>query len=513
MDLFKSQFDRIQKQLSALTPSQKMLTAAMVAIMVMTLVWWGRYAGEPEMEALLPQSISADDLPNIEAALDAKGIKHVMSGDKLLVPADRKLEAVANLMYNHALPHNAQDGFDEVLKNINPFMSQTQTDKMWNRGKEMTVAQIITHFPDVAEANVMIDPTRERAFGGGVEPSATVTITTRSGSNIPKHLVDAAADAVQGALSSLPRKNIKVVINGAPSHVRIADDLNGGMDGSEQIEKTQAAEALWVDHVEKAVCIANAMVTVTVNVDNTHQIEHIKKYDKDGVIQKESEIETKTTETVGSASGGADAGVGANTQLSVAASAPAAAGPTSTTESNVTKMHIAVPETTVERTTPAGGFKPIAACVRVPLSLLFAAIYTHDNPSVKEPTEVQMAKMIDAQLKKTREAVQTTTGLAPEFVSVDTYLDPAPIASIPMTASAGMSMALLTGGHIRDAVLGVLALVSLFMVSMMVKKGTPAPLAIAAPVPAGPATVIEVGGELAGEVGTGNTNARRHGNG
>ena len=68
MDLFKPQLDRIQKQLSALTPSQKMLTAAMIAIMVMTLVWWGHYAGEPEMEALLPQAISQDELPRVEAA-------------------------------------------------------------------------------------------------------------------------------------------------------------------------------------------------------------------------------------------------------------------------------------------------------------------------------------------------------------------------------------------------------------------------------------------------------------
>ena len=73
MDLFKSQFDRIVQQLSALTPSQKMLTAATVAIMVMTLVWWGRYAGEPEMEPLLPQAISADELPRVEMELDAEG--------------------------------------------------------------------------------------------------------------------------------------------------------------------------------------------------------------------------------------------------------------------------------------------------------------------------------------------------------------------------------------------------------------------------------------------------------
>src|SRR5580704_12988645 len=111
MDLFKAQIERIQKQLSALTPSQKMLTAAMVAIVAMTLVWWGRYAGEPEMEPLLPQAISADELPRVEMELDAKGIKHVMSGDKILVPADRRVEAVAGLMYSHVLPRNAKDGF------------------------------------------------------------------------------------------------------------------------------------------------------------------------------------------------------------------------------------------------------------------------------------------------------------------------------------------------------------------------------------------------------------------
>src|SRR6202051_1286115 len=113
MDLFKAQIDRIQKQLAGLTPSQKMLTAALVAIVVMTLIWWGRYAGEPEMEALLPQAISVDELPRVEMDLDAKGIKHTMSGDRLLVPADRKVEAVASLLYAHALPRNAKDAFDD----------------------------------------------------------------------------------------------------------------------------------------------------------------------------------------------------------------------------------------------------------------------------------------------------------------------------------------------------------------------------------------------------------------
>ena len=62
MDLLKSQLDRIQRQLAGLTASQKMLTAALVAIMVMTLIWWGRYAGEAEMEPVLDQAFSQDDI-------------------------------------------------------------------------------------------------------------------------------------------------------------------------------------------------------------------------------------------------------------------------------------------------------------------------------------------------------------------------------------------------------------------------------------------------------------------
>ena len=101
-------------------------------------------------------------------------------------------------MYSHALPRNARDGFEEVLKNINPFMSEKMASDLWNHGKEQTVAQIIGDFPDVSLAKVVIDPMREVRIGGGIEPSATVTITMRSGIKASQQLVDAAADVVQG---------------------------------------------------------------------------------------------------------------------------------------------------------------------------------------------------------------------------------------------------------------------------------------------------------------------------
>src|SRR3712207_1348762 len=105
MDFLKSQFERIQQQLTGLTPSQKMLSASLVTIMVMTLWLSGRYAAAPEMEPLLSQALGDDEITRIGSQLTAAGIKHTVGPDRrLLVPADRKIQALANLASVNALP-------------------------------------------------------------------------------------------------------------------------------------------------------------------------------------------------------------------------------------------------------------------------------------------------------------------------------------------------------------------------------------------------------------------------
>src|SRR5436305_15321825 len=127
MDLFKAQLDRIQRQLGGLSASQKMLTASLVAIMIMTLVWWGRYAGEPETEPLFTQSIMPDEATRIIAALEAAGIKASSVGDRLMVPSGDKLKAYSVLAYANALPRDGKDAFEDIVKNINPLQAESTT--------------------------------------------------------------------------------------------------------------------------------------------------------------------------------------------------------------------------------------------------------------------------------------------------------------------------------------------------------------------------------------------------
>jgi flagellar biosynthesis/type III secretory pathway M-ring protein FliF/YscJ len=506
MDLLKAQLDRIQKQLGGLSATQKMLTAALTAIMVITVVWWGRYAGEAEMVPLLNQSFTTSDLGRIQGRLDEKGIKYTTSADKLLVPSDRRMEILSDLTYSRLMPHSTQEGFDSMLKQMSPFDPEDKQAKLWNHSKEMLLAQIIGSFPDVVQADVMIDPKSVPRIGeGSIEPSATVNISLRDGVKASQRLVDAAAGAVAGAEAGINTSRIKVVINGMAQKVHDADNP---MDGSDQLGLLQQHEASAEERVRKTYSdIPGLLVSVTMKLNTTTIHTEKKDYDAKGTVQKVISSTSETDQTTGaSQTGGGEAGIMPNVGLSAGGGGGSGGGQTH--EKTDEKMTVMVPETHTVSSTPAGDATAIGAAVRVPLSY-FARMMQAMNGSTSEPSYAQLRPLIDDELKKMRLTVATDVGLkTADEVSIDTYVDVSPsLASAPVAAASGFGVSHVVGGHAKEIALGALAIMSLFMASMMVRKASPSPLlatASAAGSGAGASqgdrkTILTAGEALAGE--------------
>ena len=88
-------------------------------------------------------------------------------------------------------------------------------------------------------------------------------------------------------------------------------------------------------------------------------------------------------------------------------------------------------------------------------------------------------------------AVATLLTVAPDRVSIGYFHDIVePVSTQPVVASTMGSVSGLVGGHAREIALGMLAIMSLFMASMMVRKSTPAV------VPAAPQSTIPVAPSL-----------------
>jgi len=69
----------------------------------------------------------------------------------------------------------------------------------------------------------------------------------------------------------------------------------------------------------------------------------------------------------------------------------------------------------------------------------------------------------------------------PDKVEVDPYYDYLPAGDSLAQPAVASSIPVAITGHVKEIALGFLAVVSLFMVSMMVRKSTPAPVVIAKP--------------------------------
>ena len=518
MDLLKAQLERIQNQLAGLTATQKMLAAALTAIMVITVVWWGKYAGEAEMVPLLNQSFSPADLGRIQERLDEKGIHYTVLSDKLSVPADRRMEILSDLTYSRLMPRSTQEGFDSMLKQMSPFDPEDKQTKLWNHSKELLLSQIIGSFPDVLQADVMIDPTNNPRIGdGGIEPSATVNISLRDGAKATQRMVDAAAEAVSGAQAGINASHIKVVVNGVAQKVHDSDDpMNNATD---QLALLQQHEASVEQRVRNNFSdIPGLLISVTMKVNTTSVHTEKKDYDAKGAVQKAISSTSETDQSTGPSQAGGEAGVVPNTGVSVAGGGGSSSGQSH--EKTDDKFTVMVPETHTVSSTPAGDATAIGAAARVPLSY-FSRKMQAITRSTQDPTYAQLKPLIDEELKTMRSTIATIAGLSsPETVTIDSYVDISPsLASAPVAAASGLAVSALVGGHAKEIALGVLAVMSLFMASMMVRKASPAPLPIrAGSVGGGGGTVsasvatapekrnfLNSGEDLAGEAGSGDT--------
>jgi flagellar biosynthesis/type III secretory pathway M-ring protein FliF/YscJ len=158
----------------------------------------------------------------------------------------------------------------------------------------------------------------------------------------------------------------------------------------------------------------------------------------------------------------------------------------------------------------AGLGVPKGAAVLVPRSHV-VNVLKHGKQNPPEPDEQQIEAWFAKELPKYQQMVKTAVGLASESqVSMALYTDlfpPQPAGGAAPVQPGALSTASLTamaGTHSREIMLGGLAVISLFMVSMMVRKGSPASVAAATgSLQTVPMPVLDASEQLAGEVSEG----------
>lgn len=481
MDLIRQQIERIQSQLAGLSLSQKMLAFALVAIAGMTLWYWTTRASQRDMVPLFAQVISPEETARTTTALSAAGIPHEVRNGLVLVSPARSTEAWSSVAFSQALPGNSAQAFDTMLGNVTPWESTGVLREKFNRAKGQMLGQMIARFPGVSAADVVISPDLRLGVQNRVEPSATVTVMTRNQSGGDRRLAESVAYTVAGAVSGLNRDKVHVTIDGIVFPIR--DRAGGVAGGDEIIELKRAHERHVEDQIRQLLAfIPRLHVSVTADL-NTKQVSETRKtVDPDRKVQIAEREMTETTETE---SGQPAAEPGAVANIALAAAPSGSEGGRSSTEKLETsfKVDFGVTET---RTQDAGGQGRVTGVsVRVPRSY-FVQIWRGRNPSAtEEPTEDVLQPIVTAELAKIQQEVVTISAVPDSSaVSVGEYVDVMPMVAAEATMAVATSegVTTLASGYAKEIAIGVLAVVSLFMVSRMVKRSYPPPPPTSKPV-------------------------------
>lgn len=534
MDQLRKVLTLITGQLTKLTPTQKLLFGSVCVIALMSLFLVSQYAGKAQMVELIPAGTPEDQAKAAEY-LDGAGIPYEFNSEKkVIVPTERKFPALARMAKAQVISGQAMLGRNNLVEHQDWLKPKAVQDQMYVTALCNDLAHVISNFPgfDAAKrAEVFISAPETAGLGSPVKRSvATVTVFPNSGTKLDQGTVDALADLVAGTTAGLETKNVSI-IDGVNRRSYRAGQENG-FSANGYIEQVAIVEERVrdkiVDHLGRF--IGDVVVSVNAIVDGSRtDVRTEQALPKgEGTIAVPIE-ERSTTSTSSSGSKAAAPGLGGNVEMDI--SYAGNEGGNTSDETSETRYEAKIGSRTEVKQMPRGRPTKINVAVSVPRGYVEEVLKQRKGSAGAgaaaadaAPTDAEIEAEWTSRTAKgiedmVRPLVQTANmaGTALETGEVVVSLIPVAIASVGPggtmggpgggDGSTGVSgiTNLVSSGLFKQAMLGGLAVLSIGMMFMLVRKaGRSATLPTAEEL-VGIPPAIEPDSDLVGEADEGET--------
>lgn len=229
MDVLKELLDNARKLLGQMSSTQRASIVTMiitVSSLLVLIVWLGSI-GEKKTNVPLPITIPLKDSETYKKMLEDKGITGVGYDDVnqlLLVPPEKRSEAMAILAVNNAIPETHGDGFEKMLEKTKFTDSGIITAEKLRVALQNEVARMVEAIDGVERAEVIYTSAeRKPLFRAPYRQRAAVKVTMKMGRNLNQPMADAIIALVTFARSGLDEKDV-VVTDQKGSHFRNDDE-------------------------------------------------------------------------------------------------------------------------------------------------------------------------------------------------------------------------------------------------------------------------------------------------
>lgn len=506
MQWLREQFEAIQRRLGGFDTSAKLFLGALVVILVLGLFLVAQYSGTKDYT---PLAVTVAARADAERFLSERGHEFKVDGDKLLVPTE-KHAAIIGQMSENGVGGGAAIDFETLLGADNPFETARQNEQRKLVIAQSVLARTISGFKGVKKATVFIAPRPPQGLGTSAVPqSASVHVTLQSGATLEQSQVDAIAALVSGSQAGMRPEHVRITDGFAERRVRAGRDRLA----SENLEQQMRVGETVRERIHTLLAnIPGVLVSVNPQVvTKTLQATETKFGDGISVPTSESRLETATRGAAPTEAPGARPNVG----MSVLDGRNASSA---TSEKQDTRFDTRIPATSKSEFDPTGYAVKIDVGVAVPWSY-FRRVWELENPPAAgaatpaAPDDAAIGAVRDRELTRIKKLLETQVATdaiensKKGNVEVTWFYDfdaqaaaggssggAAIIEAITPTSPGGISL-------FKTIALGALAVLSLGMMLMMVRKASERPSLPSATELAGvPPTLEGDDADLIGEV-------------
>lgn len=490
MEFLRQTWQQVQDHLKSLSASQKLVIALCVALIGVSLAWLVNWSATADMVVLLDQPFTSEQIASAQRELDRQNVAYSVKGDRVYVPADQREGLLASLQQSEALPSDTTIGFAKLLEGQSIWISHEDSLMRRDLALAAELARVIKRFTDVRDARVFIDRPAKRSFGDNRgEPKASVFLQLKSNAAAGRGFVDGIASFVSGAVVGLKPENVSIVdaATGAPYRVRSKDNALA----ADLLADSRQKEEHYAEKIRGHLAyIPGVLVGVYAEIETEARRVQDRQLKP---LMTEEEI---TSDTEHSASGDGEPGVVPNTGARV----PGGASGTNREQTTERTRYTQGDEKIITTQNTLGVIKRLTASINVPRTY-FVQVFKQRSGADQEPTEQEVDTLIAEQLPQIKASIRPLINASEDdAVEVHCFYDVASPTADVVLASTGSSIAEMMTEYGRPASLAGLAVLSLTLMIMLVRRAQP-------PVP----LRIETGNAGKGGSGGGSGAAAGHG--
>jgi len=502
MDRFRQMMQTIQSQLGGLTGSQKLLAGCLAVIAAMTLFLVSQYAGRQAMVGL----VNDDPNINLVQTLRGSGIDARLDNGTIVVPPSQQRRAVATLAQAGQLPGDTTIMFSNLMEFQDWKNPRQQNRQQYLLALQNELSRVIGLYQNVASAQVFIDAPEPTGLGRASQsPTASVNVVTIDQAGLPQKSVDAISRLVSGPVAGLTPGRVEVVDPSGPR--RVTDETeqlsNSWLEHAAKVERmTEQKLRSFLGDIPGVVVSVNAQVDVTRVTEST--LTHLKN--------NEGTVSVPTSETVDesvdeSSRAAAEPGVRSNQRADIN-SGGSGLGTNSTRTQTTTDYQVGLGVNQKQVMDPRGMPTFLAASIAIPQTYIESLLMrAKARAAGADGEDAEPAPLTDEEVQQRFDTLRAgfEALLLPQLaavgpdgtrskgeitVSMIPVLGAAAITraeggagffgsmqNVPGGSSAGLNLGPLGPVSVETIMVGVLAVVSLVMMLLMVRKaGRPSEL-------------------------------------